>query len=178
MLNRTDIEEKLADAVVTATGLDADKVIIANQDAPRPSGSYATVFVTPARKLGTDRVELDELPLKDFDEKISGHREVLTSINFYRNEAFDNASKFETQLQSNGLIEFFKANGLGFKSVSDIRDLSEVIKKKWEQRAQIDLTIYAITNFSGTVMSIEEVNVDGIAESGNEQTNININIKE
>ena len=173
MIDLAAIKKAIADAVETATSL---TVIYANQNAPRPEDNYASVYVTPSAKSGFDRVSYANNVQEDLDETIEGHRELKASINFFKEDAFTNASKFIAQLQGNNLIDFFKNNGLGFISVSEVRDISEVNKNLWEERAQLDLTFYALSNFSEDVNAVHEANVEGIAESGNNATNVNINI--
>lgn len=178
MLDIEAIRIALIQLVVNTTNLAADEVIIANQNAPKPSGSYASVFVTPSLKVGLDRVTYANEIGGDLDETLDGHREVKVSFNFFKTGAFDNASTFLIKLQATSIIDYFKANGLGFVSVSEIRDLSEVHKNLWEERAQFDLTLYALSNFTETVSAIASAEVIGVAESGNKSTNININIVE
>ncbi len=174
MLNLTSIEDVMVNAISQATGIE---VIIANQDAPRPTVNYATIFVTPARKLGLDRVTLTNDLLIDLDENIDGIREIKVSVNFFKDNAFENASSFETQLQGNALQDIFKAGNLGYAGVSDIRDISEINKELWEKRAQLDLTLYALTNFTDTVLAVDSADINGVAESGDNVTNININVR-
>ena len=173
MLDLDNIKKVIADAVELVTAIE---VIFANQNAPRPEDSYASVFVTPSSKTGYDDITYNNDLLQDLDETIEGHRQLNASINFFRDDAYLNASKFVTQLQSNTLIELFNNNNLGYAGVSEIRDISEVDKNLWEERTQLDLTFYALSNFTDTVIAIEEANVNGTAESGNNATDININI--
>jgi len=164
----------IADAVELATGI---TVIIANQDAPRPEEPYATVHVTPSNKIGLDRVTYANDTGSDLDETIEGHRTLTASLNFFKKGAANNASTFKTKLQGNEQISFFKVNGLGFVSANEIKDLSEVIKNLWEERVQFDLVFHALSNFTETVTAIEEANIEGVAESGNNAKKVNINIK-
>lgn len=173
MIDLKALELAIADAVEIVT---EETVIIANQNAPRPEGSYSTVHLSPSLKVGFDRITYANDQFQDLGETIEGHRELKASINFYRDNAFINASSFIARLQSNTLIAFFKSKGMGYAGVSEIRDISEVNKNYWEERAQFDLTFYALSNFTETVTAIEEANVDGTAESGNNVENFNINI--
>jgi len=178
MLDIEAIRLALVQLVINTTGLAADKVIIANQDAPRPSGGYASVFVTPSLKMGLDRVTYNNDIGVDLDETIEGHREVKISLNFFRTDAYTNAGTFLILLQATSVIDYFKANGLGFVGVSEVRDISEVNKEQWEERFQFDLTLFALANFTETVSAIATANIEGVAESGDNSSNININIVE
>ena len=80
-------------------------------------------------------------------------------------------------MQNNSAISFFKSKNLGFISASDVIDLSEVIKQFWEERAQLDLKIYAVIDSFETTLAIDEANVDGTAESGNSSYDFNINVR-
>jgi len=174
MIDLEAIKKAIADSVELATEIE---VIYANQDAPRPKESYATVFVTPSSRLGFDRITYTNGAGAELDEAIDGHRLLMASISFFKENAFINASTFLTKLQSNSQITFFKNNGLGFVSTSEIRDLSEVDKNLWEERAQLDLTFHALSNFSEEVIAVQEANVEGVTESGNNVNDVSINIK-
>ncbi len=174
MLDYNNVRDAIADAVEQATGL---LVIFANQNAPIPAEPYATVFVTPSLKTGYDRVTYADNTIDpDLTEMVEGTRQVSASINFYKDNAFINASDFIAQLQSTSMIQFFKSRGLGFGGVSDIRDITEIDKQLWQERAQLDLTVYALSNFSATVTSIESVTVQGEAHAGDDKIPVNINI--
>lgn len=176
MIDYDAIKKAIADAVENATGL---IVIYANQNAPVPSSSYATVFVTPSLKTGYDGVSYvnnDTDP--DLTETVEGLRQITASINFYKDDAILNASNFVSQLQSATMIQFFKDQGLGFGGVSDIRDISEIDKQLWQERAQLDLTFFAVSEFSSVTTSIESINIEGRTESGNNFNDFNTPISE
>ena len=173
MLEIYDIEVLIADAVTLATGIPS---IIANQSAPRPDGTYATVFISPEEPTGYDEISYVDSEL-ELDETISGLRKVTASINFFRDGAKGGASLFKNKLQSNKLIEFFKVNNLGFVGTSPIRDLSEVNKEFWEERAQLDLIFHALSVSTEEVLATKEINIDGITESGENDYNVNINVR-
>ena len=173
MLEVYDIEVLIADAVTMATGIPS---IIANQDAPRPSGTYATVFISPEEKTGYDKTEYANSTL-ELDETVSGLRRVTASINFFRDGARGGASLLKSKLQSNKLIEFFKTNNLGFAGISLIRDLSEVNKEFWEERAQLDLIFHALSISTEEVLAIKEADINGQTETGENIYNVNINVR-
>ena len=164
----------IADAVELATGI---TVIIANQDAPRPTEAYATVHVTPSNKVGFDRVTYGNDTGSDLDETIEGHRLLKASLNFYKKGAANNASTFKTKLQGSEQTSFFKVNGLGFVNANEIKDLSEIVKNLWEERVQFDLSFHALSNFPETVTAIEEANIEGVTESGDNTNDVLINVK-
>ena len=172
-MNLKEIKKFIADAVEQASDI---TVIYANQSAPKPKTNYATVLVTPITKVGYDAITYKNDIGSDLDETIEGLREVKASINFFREDALQNAYDFISKLQSTSFIELFKASNIGFKIVSDVRDLSEIHKEFWEERAQIDLTVYVMSIISETVIATETMEINGEVESGNKVTDININL--
>ena len=103
-------------------------------------------------------------------------------MGFYRDDtvnnllALDNARKVRTGFSRQTVYEAFYLAGLGLVNRSEVRDISEVLESKWEQRAQFDLTISAVGTDTELIKSINSVTIAGDFETKGESIPINIEV--
>ena len=152
---------EIPDYSIRAKQLGANKL-----GAPRPQNGYASVDFLSDITLGLEQRTLEnntEDP--DLTETITGMREVVMSVNFYRDSALDNARFFRTGLFRSSVQELFKAAKLGLTTRSIVRNISESLENGWEERAQIDVTLSVIGTDTDIIRSIESVNISGEFQS-------------
>lgn len=165
----TLVENALFDIIRIAinTIVDIDGFTIkAKQDANRPRGAYADINLTTITRVGLEeevQVDRDEDP--DIDSTVEGYRELLFSINFYREGAKNHAMAVQTGLVRNSILEAFRAADLGLVTRSEVRDISESLENGWEERAQFDLIMSAIGTDDDIIRSIQIVNIEGNFET-------------
>ena len=149
-----------------ATGV--SPFIFEDQAGPRPeSGNYGTIkFITPLVMEGQDSETVEA----DGDNAIittQGQRELILSVNLYREDAFQKMALLQTKIQSRRFREAarFKAKAHGqsfaFIDALSIQDLTALLNSNYEQRAQMDVRIRVVSLFSETVETIGEVTLDG-----------------
>lgn len=156
-----------------------DYTIKAKQkDSPRPSGSYADVDFVSDINIGLEQRELENNidPDLDLTETISGLREIMMSINFYRDDAIDNARSVRTGLIRESIQTLFRAAGIGLVRRSEVREISEPLEDGWEKRAQFDLVLSAVGTDTDIIRAILSVNIAGEFQHRGLKYNFNIEV--
>ena len=148
--------------------------IKAKQNAPRPTGSYASVDFISDRNIGWEQHELvDNLIDLDITENISGLREITISIDFFRDSSIDYSRKVRTALVRQSVQELFSAAGVGLVKRTEVREISEPLENGWEERSQFDLTLSAVGTDLDIIKSIQSVEISGDAQfNGNSYNTI------
>lgn len=132
------------------------------QNAPRPTGVYATVGYLSTQRIGySDRKLENNIADPDLTETITGYREMMFSLSFYRAGCFDFAEQVRTSFEKQSILDLLNAAQLGFTSVSDVRDLSLALSSNWETRAQFDLILSTIASDSDIITAIETLDISG-----------------
>jgi hypothetical protein len=130
------------------------------KDAPRPDNPYGDVDFMNDTGIGMEqRIFEDNQGDDDLTENISGMREIMFSIGFYKDDARDNARFARTRLVRESIQELFRAAGVGLTSRSEVREISEALENGWEERAQFDIVLSAVGTDSDIVKSILSVDM-------------------
>ena len=96
------------------------------KDAPRPDFPYADVDFVSDTSLGWEQnVKTNRAVDEDLDVVYEGMREISFSVNFYRDNAIDNARKFRTGLVRDSIQSLFKEANLGLIRRSEVREISD-----------------------------------------------------
>ena len=140
-----------------ANGLTGSVVIIEDQSKPRPTTPYISLKITTFIPVGYAGKEETAVPVDLVKFDYSTTYDILVSINFYRDGAFTNASKLRDGFDSISVIEGLESNGLFFISTSDIRDIPNVVKKKFEERYQMDVSFYIRSASTETLEQIKKI---------------------
>lgn len=158
--------------LVRATGLDPQKVIPAKDNGPSPKGGvYVSVLIRSNGKIGTATVQ--NSPIAEDETKVlqrvTSSRLVRCSVNFYRKGAMDMAQALLEYPDAPVNQTVLALLGLTWHRVSDVRDLSALHGKRWEERAQLDLEIKVTRSTVAEVAAIDNktigVTVNETAES-------------
>ena len=170
---------KLIRDVINLLLVTAEYTIAAKQkDAPRPIGAYADVDFVSDTSIGWEQQELvNNGGDPDLTERITGMREIMMSVNFYRSNSIDNARKVRTGLIRESIQELFKAANLGLIRRSDVREISEPLEDGWEERSQFDIVLSATGTDSDIVRSILAVDISGEFQSRGLKYNFTIEVQ-
>lgn len=145
--------------------------------APRPQGAYAAVDFVTSESLGWEqRIFEDNDSDPDLTEYISGLRNITMSINFYRQDAMDNARKVRTALVRESIQSLFSQAGVGLVSRSEVRELDEPRDSGWEQRSEFDLVLNTVGTDSDVVRSILTADIAGEFQARGLVYNFNIEV--
>ena len=159
-----DAVNKLLRDSVNLILAESNYAIMAKQkDAPRPLGDYASVDMINDQGVGIEQHTYTDQDDPDVDivEDIAGVREIMMSIDFYRDNAIDNARLVRTGFIRESIQVLFRAAGLGLATRSEVREISEPLENGWEERAQFDIVLNAVGTDSDLIRSILSVDIAG-----------------
>jgi hypothetical protein len=149
----------------------------AQQNAARLNGPYSTVNLLSMVGVGWDDIQHEDDPeSEDLIETIVGQRQITISLNFFRDNAFGQASKMRTLINGSDNTIYLQQNGLGYIRSSAIRDLTQPIDETFEPRAQIDMDFYISDVEQLILRSIAAVDMTLSAEFPGSQTEISIEV--
>ena len=145
------------------------------KDTPRPEDAYADVTFVNDVPLGWEQTEYENnTGDNDLTETISGMREVMMSIGFYRDNSIDNARTVRMGLLRESIQDLFRAANMGISSRSQVRKISEPLENGWEERAQFDIVLSAVGTDTDIARSILSVDIAGAYQSRGLEYNFNI----
>ena len=138
--------------------------IFAKPNAPRPkTGPYITIHV--AQSVPLSMVEA-EYTLNDDDEEdiklevdYSKVEELFVSINTFRTNALQNATKIKDSLDRVTVTDQLWASGLGYSRTSAVRDIDTVVREQWEERGQFDVFFNVRTLDEETITDINKIEI-------------------
>ncbi len=131
--------------------------IRAKQNAPRPAAAYATVDHLSTTSAGLEYKSVENLDADNVTLKVEGSRLITMSLQFYRDNAIDNAAKVRTALSMHKILKLFNAAGVGLIERTPLTHISLALKDEWEERAAFDVTVNAVASDSETVETINAV---------------------
>lgn len=155
-INKTIIEDGL---YTWLSSIISDPIIFANSSKPRQTGSYATINILTWLPIGTPGEELTSLPLDLVQIDYSQTYELLVSLNFFRDNSFNNASNVRDSIDLTTVQEQLRSAGLAFISTSDIRQITDVVKKSMEERYQFDVSFYTRSLTTEQIEQIKKIQV-------------------
>lgn len=135
------IKETLRTIVINATGYDSNKVIIANQNAPKPVKPYITI--NPVLTVTSPFLE-DIEDYNEDDTTIYPVRDILTSIHGFGSGSLTALSNVMTYLNRFQGVELLRNNNLGLinRNNLQIKDLSNNIDDNlFVEHSQMDLKL-------------------------------------
>ena len=141
-----------------------------------PNGVYGTVRLLSTQSQGLPSVtdtDVDVAGEPFIDQQLDDKRVVVVSINAYRTGAREALSTLQLAGYSDKSVQLLVAAEIGFVNFSVLRDLTQVVNANFEERAQMDLTINVVKNFSEILYVIETVQFDNT--SFNEQFEVSLN---
>lgn len=154
-MNRDDLNDRIRDVVRYCTGLTGDTVRPANDTSQADGDVFATVFCGTVAKEGKDEHTWEPDTDSTVLETVAGPRLVTASIQFFRKDAYDLATKLESKITLEGARALMQSHNLGFVGTSNVRDFANVINSSWEGRAQIDAEFYFIAAETGDIAALE-----------------------
>ena len=147
------------------------------KDAPRPTGAYADVDFVSDAAVGWEQFEhVDQPTGTKIDFTTVGMRDIMISINFYRDSAVDNARKVRQGFVRESINAFLNAANLSLIRRSDVREVSEALENTWEERAQFDIFLSAVGTDTDIIESIGSVDIAGEFQARNLVYNFEIEV--
>tara|TARA_R110000822_G_scaffold84867_3_gene199032 strand:- start:13945 stop:14478 length:534 start_codon:yes stop_codon:yes gene_type:complete len=130
------------------------------KDAPRPVNAYADITLITDTGVGLEQFTYSS---NGFENHINitseSMREIMMSINFYRNNSMDNARRIHSGITRESVRSLLNAGNLGLIRRSEVRELSEPLENGWEERSQLDIFLSAVGTDVDIVSSIGSVDI-------------------
>jgi hypothetical protein len=148
MLDAKALSKAVCRIVVAATGLPADKVILADNNTAAPSGSYCAVRLQNPEQFGQalnsqrNVVAEDDPQYMDIITKVATQFTLGFSINFYRSGALMYASAMCEANKREPIKALLRTAKLGWSRVSPINNLTGLYQAAMEERSQLTLYLY------------------------------------
>jgi hypothetical protein len=174
MLDFLIVTQHVREIVVLATGMKEETVILANQDGPRPTQTFATVNIIGEQTRGQGYVKGTETDVKfgvggnyrDLDLELRRPANFTASVNFYGERSKSYAGTLQQANKRVHVDAYMMANNLGWLRAGGVRDLTDIEFGRYFRRAQIDLDMMVMDTAVDTVQQIYEVPFKVISEDG------------
>lgn len=147
------------------------------KNAPRPRRPYADVDFVNANSIGWEQKQYEDRSEDDMlDVSSQVLREVMMSINFYRDSAIDNANKVHLGITRESIQSLFRQAGIGLLNRSEVREISESLENGWEERAQLDIFLSVVGRDEDIINSIGSIDISSEFQIRNLTYNSNIEV--
>ena len=112
----------------------------------------------------------------DLDELTSERIRVRATVNYFGNtstvSSLDEAVALRTFFQTTTALETLAAAGMGFVRTSEVRNLTALENDNYEERAQIDIDLYTVSERLINIFEIQKVQLTGTIEEANDSTDV------
>lgn len=156
-MNTLQVYKALRQIVLKLTGV--NECLLADQNTPAPSGTYATIRVAesirPTAKGGVFRYY--DKKNRTVTEQIKSPVIYSATVNFYRGDAQRNASRLINCSRLSSVHEILLRNGLGWVDTDPVQNLTALQSNEQEQRAVIVVRLVGQQIISETVNTIEAI---------------------
>lgn len=171
-----DIEKRFAVCLRDNLFDGREQVVIEPFNGPRPKGCYASVQVASVntqqhevRDYVLDDVEADDIDAgmmePAFLEVVKGEKYIRLRLQFFNSGARQKAVDAQNLLKSsNRNFDIMPVSGISH--VGDVNDITTEYMGKIEERAYIDVEIYALLSAEYEVTNIERAGGDIISDAG------------
>lgn len=136
-------------------GLPLNSVHKANTEAPTGTRDqpFSTVLFTDSLATGYDNNNYAStiVPSNNVIETGQGMRRVLVSVQFFKTDAKYSGDRLKTLLHMESITAKLQQIGLGLVRTGTVRDLSQTVDTKWEERSQLDIELHLIAREDLTV---------------------------
>ncbi len=172
-------KKTLAKALARYLGATA---VLAYADGAKQRGQFMVVTTPSVVPVGQAEVRYrNNAAGVDLDETVSAMREVMYSVEVYRNaeaeDAGTTAEKLWLKLHGVSAREHMLGYGLAFKSIGAIRDLTTPVDAAQEPRFQFDAYYTAIQTLEEVVLSIEGIDIHAAYRSAFSEHDTTIKVR-
>lgn len=180
-----DLKVAVCNLVRQASGVNA--VIEAYPDHSPPEGLYGTYNMIPVRAYGHAIRERGTVPAadpappfvwEDIVENTVTQLELMVSINFLNAGAKEAAHKVLQSQFRHPIRWYCRDNSLGWRFVSEVRNLTGMEQATLQERYQLDLHLWVETQVSDTILAAAGFSVELYDEDERLLTTIDGNIGE
>lgn len=144
--------------------------------APRPSGAFCEVDFVSDRQIGSAQLNIENDTSTTVEIESETLRELMISINFHRDDAYDNARKLAMAFNRESVKASFVAAKLGFVRTSIIRQIDQTLEDGWQGRAQFDLFLSSVSSDTDIISCIESLDIELNVDTANNRYTTNIEV--
>ena len=177
--NISDLHASLQSLVSIITGINQNRVILANQGRPPPQGNdlYATYNPVPVRAYGQARKSRALTPAEetgpdgnwqDIAETTITQLEIMLSVNCINEGAKDAALKFHNAQFRHPVRKMLVTNGIGYRYASELRSLTGLYQAGMQPRYQLDVHLFIESGITDTILRAAGFTVEVTDENGND----------
>jgi len=136
------------------------EVIYAYQNATALNHPYATIEINSIKSTGVpDKIFSEMLIDESVDIQYEQLKEAFCVINIYGDDAYNLAIELSNSIYMQSIIDLFVENNIGFIRISDIRNIKEIVRQEYEQRAQFDCFFYIKLNVVENIETIQKIEI-------------------
>ena len=156
-MNTLEVYKALRQIVLKLTGV--DECLLADQNTPAPSGTYATIRVAQSIRPASqgEVIRSYNKESRTVTERIKSPVIYSATVNFYRGDAQRNASRLVNCSRLSTIHEILLRNGLGWVDTDPVQNLTALQSNEQEQRAVITVRLVGTQIISETVNTIEAI---------------------
>lgn len=162
----SELHALLQGLVSICSGLDSARIVLADQGRAPPGGNtlYATYNPIPVRAYGQPGQRLEFIaPVEEFDESLgadwqdleeitASSMELMLSVNFFNEGASQAAMMLHNANFRTPVSDFLFVNQIGFRYVSNPRNLSTHFQSGIQPRWQADIHLFVNHEVSSKVL--------------------------
>lgn len=174
----SELHELLQGMVSICSGLDKQRIIFANQGRAPPSGGalYATYNPIPVRAYGQSSQRLEYITaLEEYDETLgddwqdleeitASSMEMMLSVNFFNEGASQAAMMLHNANFRTPVSDYLFTHNLGFRYVSNPRNLSTHFQSGIQPRWQADVHLFIEHEVSSKVLRAAGFSIEHFIE--------------
>ena len=125
----------------------------------KPDGKFITLkLITGPGEQTNDEVYF--FPDDENFMRMRTAKNFTMSLNFYREDSFDNINLFKIRLYDPVIVDFLKENGkISVTSRGDVVDLSDMLETGFDRRYQMDIGFAVGMEYVTTIGRIEKADV-------------------
>lgn len=151
-----DLRDTLYAVISTETGL---TTIFAQQNAPRPDLPYCVINILSNVKIG---LRDEQREINDLNEATyCGTREATVEVQFFGDDAFQNAQLLQAAFSKQGVLETFRDADMAIVDDGDVTDITTSLDSQFEVRAILDpIIVRYLIETTVDVDTIETVEIN------------------
>lgn len=168
----------LQQLLVMITGLDAGRVVLADQGRPAPKGKtlYCTYRPYPIRAYGHPSKHYTEVPAieesaetgwTDLEERVITSLVIMVSVNFYNEGAADAAWKMLSADRLETVTQHLFLNNLNWRKAGPVRNLTAMQRADVQPRYQLDIDMIVRGEQANQILAAGDAKVAMYDENDN-----------
>lgn len=160
MLDLSQSNQYIRTLLAALLNIDPKSVRPANQNAPTGmlGDQFVTVLLNECAPEGVDETHQADSG-DDIIQTTVGQRHLVASVQIFRGDALSKCSRLGSLLRSSAATDLLQQQGLGLIRVGPMTNVSAVVDTLWEERGQLEVELYCISEEQATIHTYGEATV-------------------